>query len=165
MEYLVRISSAEPFDFEGGSEQITDEFSGRLGDMLHSAWYGKLQRSVGHPRAGGNGGGCSRMVEIAAKNQTGAYLRSFDATDNPYGMGKFWNYTALLLAVCVVSAVFLWYRHGLSGGLAALAGGLSAVLSTVSVLGIAGIALNRGSLSGFRAVEYGVCAAWYVFAQ
>lgn len=116
--YLIRISSAEPFDFEAVAEQITDEFSGRLGDMriqhgmenYNDQLVIRVQEATEEDAA--------RMVEIAAKNQTGAYLRSFDATDNPYGMGKFWNYTALLLAVCVVSAVFLWYRHGLSGGLA-----------------------------------------------
>lgn len=154
--YLIRISSAEPFDFEAVAEQITDEFSGRLGDMriqhgmenYNDQLVIRVQEATEEDAA--------RMVEIAAKNQTGAYLRSFDATDNPYGMGKFWNYTALLLAVCVVSAVFLWYRHGLSGGLAALAGGLSAVLSTVSVLGIAGIALNEGVYlaSGLLSMAY-----------
>ncbi len=154
--YLIRISSAEPFAFETVSERIFEEFSGKLGDMhiQHGAENYNDQLVIRVQEATEEDAAC--MVEIAAENQAGAYLRSFDAVANPYGMGKFWNYTVLLLVVCVVSAAFLWYRHGLGGGLAALAGGLGALLCTVSLLGIAGVALNEGVYlaSGLLSLSY-----------
>ena len=146
--YLIRISSAEPFVLKQVTEKICAEFSDSLGDI-------RIQRGTDNYNDQllirvqyATQQDAERMVQIAAENQPGAYLRSFDVIGNRFGLQKWFSYTLLLLLACLVSIVFIGYRQGLGAALASLVGGLGSIFSALSLLGIAGIPLNEGIYLG-----------------
>lgn len=160
--YLIRISSAQPFDFESVSHRIYEEFSGKLGEVRiqHGTenYNDQLVIRVQYAEQAD----AERMTAIAAEDCQGAYLRSFDAMTNAYGSRQFWKITAWLLIAWAVSGLYFWYRQGLSGGLAAWCGGLGAMLCSVSLTGIAGIALSEGTYlaAGLPALAIGLLSVY-----
>ena len=141
--YLVRISSAEAFDFAGVSDDLRREFGGKLGDLRiqHGTENYNDQILIRAQKATEED--AARMTEIAKQDQADAYLRDFSAVKNARGMGKFWKDTLILCLLCAVSAVFLGYRQGLAGALAGLLAALAAMVFAGSLLSLAGVALNE----------------------
>ena len=141
--YLVRISSAETFDFAGVSDDLRREFGGKLGDLRIQHGMENYNDQILIRAQKATEEDAARMTEIAKQDQADAYLRDFSAVKNARGMGKFWKDTLILCLLCAVGAVFLGYRQGLAGALAGLLAALAAMVFAGSLLSLAGVALNE----------------------